>query len=185
MRHPFESIPAGKRRPLFALLLILTLIVMGVLQSVDGSLRSEVAPQGIVSFELAGDVAAAREILDSWGSQARVRAGFSLGFDFLFLALYSTTIACACAWISAALRGSVRPLALLGLLLAWGQWLAALLDAIENTALLITLLDVPAPPWPQIAYWCAIVKFTLVLLGLFYVILGGVWAIKNANQRTA
>jgi hypothetical protein len=179
MRHPLESVPVNKRRPLFALLLILTLIVMGVLQSVDGSLRNEVAPQGIVSFELAGDVAATRAILDSWGSQARAHAGFSLGFDFLFLALYSTTIACACAWISSALRDSVRPLALLGLLLAWGQWLAALLDATENTALLITLLDVPASPWPQIAQGCATVKFALVLLGLFYVILGGIWAIKK------
>ena len=182
MRHPLESIPAGRRRPLFALLLILTLVVMGVLQSVDGPLRSEVAPQGIVSFELAGDVAAAREILDSWGSQARAHAGFSLGFYFLFLALYSTTIACACAWISAALRDSVRPLALLGLLLAWGQWLAALLDAIEHTALLITLSDVPTSPWPQIAQGCATIKFSLVLLGLSYVTLGGIWVVKNTMR---
>ncbi len=179
MHHPLEAVPTDKRRTIFALLLVLTLAAMAVLNVADGPLKTEAAPQGIVSFELAGTVSSAQAILDSWGPQARAYAGFSLGFDFLFLILYSTAIALACVWVSGALRDDWRLLASAGLVLAWGQWLAALLDAIENTALLVTLLGAPAAPWPQVAWWCAAVKFTLVLLGLVYAVSGGVWAAKR------
>lgn len=183
MQHPFEATPTGKRRTIFVLLLVLTLVVMAVLNIVDGPLKTGAAPQGIVSFELAGKVSTAQAILDSWDPQARIHAGFSLGFDFLFMLLYSTTIAYACIWVSNGLRDAWRPLATVGLLLAWGQWLAALLDAVENTALLVILLNGPAAAWPQLAWWCASVKFVFVLLGLVYAILGGVWAAKGAGRR--
>jgi hypothetical protein len=176
MQHPFESAPVGKRRAVFVPLFILTLVVMVVLNGVGALLNTEVAPLGIVSFEFAGNVSTAQAILDSWDLQARVHAGFSLGSDFLFLVLYSTTIGYACAWVASGLRDGAWPLAWFGILLAWGQWLAALLDGVENTALWIILTNGPSVPWPQIAWWCAAVKFTLVLLGLVYVMLGGVWA---------
>lgn len=176
MRHPFETIPQDRRRAIFVGLLLLTIAVMAMLNGVDGPLKTEAAPQGIVSFELAGDVPTTRAILDSWDLQARVHAGFSLGLDYLFMALYSTTIACACAWISGGLRDSRRSLALAGLFLAWGQWLAALLDGVENGALWVTLLNGAASPWPQLALWCAAIKFLLVFLGLAYALLGGAWA---------
>jgi hypothetical protein len=58
----------------------------------------------------------------------------------------------------------------LGIYLAWGQWIAALLDGLENTSLFIILLQAPAYPWPQIAQIAAIIKFTLIILGLVYVL---------------
>ena len=99
-------------------------------------------------------------------------------------ALYSTAIACACAWIAGALRDRARPLALIGWLLGWGQWLAALLDAVENGALLTMLLDVPAQPWPAVARWCAVLKFALVLLGLIYTIVGVILVQYTARSTT-
>ena len=185
MHHPFERIPTSKRWQIFVPLLVLTLAVMAVLNVVDGPLKTGAAPRGIVSYELAGSVAGARAILDSWSSQARVYAGFSLGFDFLFMVLYSVTIAYACVWVSGGLQGFWRPLASAGLLLAWGQGVAALLDATENAALLVMLFGVPAVPWPQVARGCATVKFTLVFLGLVYAIVGGVWAAVVAQRRAA
>jgi hypothetical protein len=173
MHHPLESIQARQRRPFFALLLILTLMVIIGMQAVSGPLTTAAAPSGIVSYELAGGVATARAILDSWDAGVRVRVGLNLGLDYLFLVLYSTSIACACAWIAGALRERLRPLASVGALLAWGGWLAALLDAVENGALLTMLLDAPAQPWPGVAWWCAVVKFALVLLGLLFVLVGG------------
>jgi len=183
MHHPFESKPAGKRWPVFVPLFVLTLVVMAVLNVVGGPLKTGVAPQGIVSYELAGNVSAARAILDSWDTRARIHAGFSLGFDFLFMVLYSTTIAYACAWVSGSWQGKYRPVASVGLWLAWGQWAAALLDAIENGALWAMLAAAPAAPWPQIARWCATVKFALVLLGLAYAIVGGVWTAAGALRK--
>ncbi len=182
MRHPFETTFTDRRRTIFVLLFILTLIAMAVLNVVDGPLKTTVAPSGIVSFELAGDVLTAQTILDSWDAPARVYAGFSLGFDYLFMLLYSTTIAYACVWVVGGLRERRRFLGLAGLWLAWGQWLAALLDVVENVALWRILSQGATPPWPQVAWWCAAVKFTLVILGIAYAALVGVWASKYATR---
>jgi hypothetical protein len=171
MRHPFQDIPASKRKRIFVPLFVLTLVVMGVLNGLGSPLKTEAAPQGIISYEFAGDVSSAQKMLDSWKPQALAHAGFNLGFDFVFLLAYAAAIGLACVWVADVLRER-RRLAALGLWLAWGQWLAALLDAVENTALLNMLLGCPASPWPQIAWWCALPKFTLVFLGLLYVVVG-------------
>ena len=183
MHHPLESIHITQRRPFFVLLLILTLMVIIGMQAVSGPLTTSASPSGIISYELAGDTPTARAILDSWDAGVRVRVGLNLGLDYLFLVLYSTAIACACAWIGGALRGRARPLASQGSLLAWGAWVAALLDAVENAALLTMLLDAPARPWPAVAWWCAVLKFALVLLGLIYTVLG-VILVKYTDRST-
>ncbi len=185
MHHPLESIQTSQRRPFFILFLILTLMVIVGMQVVSGPLETAAAPSGIISYELAGDVPTAQAILDSWDSGARVRVGLNLGLDYSFLALYSTSIACACAWIAGALRERLRPLASIGLLLAWGQWVAALLDAVENGALLTMLLDAPAQPWPAVAWWCAVLKFALVLLGLLFALAGGVSLILTPKRHSS
>ena len=183
MKHPLESIPSPQRRRVFLPLLVLTLVVMAVLNGVGGPLVTRAAPQGIVSFELASDVSSAQSILDSWDARARAHAGFSLGFDFTFLILYSTTIACACAWGTKGLGKVWRPLASVGPVLAWGQWLAALLDAVENTALWVILANGPSVPWPRLAWWCATIKFTLVALGLLYALLSGLWMVLKRKAK--
>jgi hypothetical protein len=183
MKHPLESIPSSNRRGLFLPLLVLTLVVMAVLNGVGGPLVTEAAPQGIVSFELAGDISSAQAILDSWDARARTHAGFSLGFDFTFLLLYSTTIACACVWGARGLGEVWRPLAPVGPLLAWGQWLAGLFDAVENAALWATLANGPSVPWPRLAWWCATIKFMLVALGLLYALLGGLGTVLKRKAK--
>jgi hypothetical protein len=156
---------------LFVALLVLTLGVAGALRSLDDALRTADAPNGIVSFELAGSAERAGRILASWNEDARVRAAFGLGLDFLFLVLYSTTIAWACLWAAKQLRGA-GPLAALGVPLAWGQWCAALLDAVENVALWALLVGPVTAPWPRLAQVCAIPKFALVFAGLLYAAIG-------------
>ena len=102
-------------------------------------------------------------ILDSWDQNAQKLAAFSLGIDFLFLISYSTTIALACIWAADVLMGRSALLGALGLLLAWGQWFAAFLDAIENSMLMIILLNASMPLVPETAKWCAVAKFSLVI----------------------
>lgn len=180
MQHPLSLIPANGRRPLFVILLLLTALTIVGMQGVSGPLSTEAAPAGIISYEFAGDVPGAQAILDSWSAPVRVRVGLNLGLDFLFLTLYSTTISCACAWVAGALPA---PAASLGLALAWGQWMAALLDAIENVALLNNLLSTPSVPWPQIARYCAVFKFALVFLGLLYALIGVISLLWSGRRR--
>lgn len=61
---------------------------------------------------------------------------------------------------------------MIGVALAWGQWLAALFDASENIALLKMLHGPVVEPWPQMARWSAVPKFMLVGAGSLYAVVG-------------
>ena len=145
---------------------------MVVLNLVGAPLNTPAAPLGIVSFELAGSSQRAQEILGSWDVHAQLRAAFSLGLDYVFMLAYSATIGLACIWAGEALQAYGWPLAGLGRLLAWSQWLAALLDGLENIALVAVLFGRVFAPWPQLAQWSAAAKFALVFAGMIYVYLG-------------
>lgn len=167
MPHPFQAIPADKYWQVFLPLLILTLILMTVLSAVP--LKPD-----IVHFELN-----AHEVLTFWDVEDKSWAAFSLGLDFLYLVVYSTTISLACIWVAKVFPVRGLLLASVGIGLAWGQWLAALLDVVENIALISILFDFGMNVSPQVAKWCAIPKFGLITLGLLYVGLGAVVTVMS------
>jgi hypothetical protein len=169
--HPLSRVSLKSRPAVFGVLLAVTMLVMVILNVSGEPLRTAEAPAAIVSYELAGNVETAKAILNSWDAETKIYAGFNLGFDYLWMIFYSTTIALGLVWTADAFNLKGTPAAALNLL-AWGQWLAALLDALENAALLVMLFGQPASPWPQVAYWSAVIKFALVILG-FLVTLGG------------
>ncbi|MBN1375303.1 MAG: hypothetical protein JXA01_04025 [Dehalococcoidia bacterium] len=166
MSHPLRSIPVGKKLPVFLGLLAATLVLLLVL-----TLSGPFSPN-IVDYELAGSAAKAAGIIGAWDATARIQAGFSLGLDFLYMLVYSTTIALACLWGATVLRS--KGWRAIGILLAWGLWLAALLDAVENFALATMLFSNIAEPYPLVAKICALGKFGLILLGLAYCALAAV-----------
>jgi hypothetical protein len=84
--------------------------------------------------------------------------------------VYSTTIALACVMAAGVLKRRVWHT--IGMLLAWGLWIAALCDATENLALLTELFGNNVAPYPQVAQICAVIKFGLIVLGLLYVVVG-------------
>jgi hypothetical protein len=181
MRHPYQSISSDRFARYLIPLIILTLFFMFVMNWLGSSLNNSTAPSGIISFELAGDVETSSAIIDSWDPVSRVIASFSLGLDYLFLILYSSTIAMGCIWAMNAFLSRSTFLLSTGILLAWGQWLAALFDGVENAALLKILLDEIQAPWPQVAQICAVLKFSLIALGLIYIVIGAL--IKSVKKR--
>jgi len=168
MKHPLMSAPFGNNKSIFWALFLFTLAVMFCMNLVGKPLMTTAAPYGIISYELAGSVEKAQLIIDSWDQDARQYAAFSLGFDYLFMVLYSTTIALACLWGGQVLQARNMPSIFMGILLAWGLWLAAILDGIENIALSLSLFNTPAAPWPQVAQITAMLKFLLIFLGLIF-----------------
>jgi len=174
MTHPFQMLTPASARRAFIPLLVITLVVMALLNMVSTPLTTQAAPLGIISYELAGNVAKAQSILDSWDSLTQIHAGFALGFDYVFMLAYSATIGLACVMAAGVLGSRHWPLAAAGAVLAWGQWLAAGCDAVENIALTAMLFGDVVSPWPQVAYWCAVIKFALIFLGLVYAFYGGV-----------
>jgi hypothetical protein len=164
MTHPLAAIVPEKRLRIFVPLLIATLVITFLFRFIGP------ASPTIVDFELAGSVPKAQAIVDAWNETDRIRAGFSLGFDYLYMPVYSTTIALACVLAAFVLKS--KAWRSIGLLLAWGLWAAVLFDAIENVALLTILLSSNVAPWPQVAQICATIKFGLILAGLLFAAVG-------------
>lgn len=153
--------------------LLIILILLGVIFGFVGKpLNTLEAPYGIASFELAGTLTNAREILSSWDDTTKLRAAFIQGLDFLFIPVYVLVIALGNGKAANAVRQKGWPFALLGVPLAWAVIFAGILDAIENIALLILLFFQPKNPWPQIAFWCAAPKFVIVIIGVIYIFFG-------------
>jgi hypothetical protein len=65
--------------------------------------------------------------------------------------------------------------ATLGAWMGWGALAAPFFDALENFGLVRVLLYQTNSPWPEIAYWCATIKFALLALGLVYALVGWLW----------
>jgi hypothetical protein len=163
-RHPLEVVPERRRWWVFGALVVLTLGIGTVMGSPP---MTEVAPWGIFSLEFAGSAAKVERILQAWGEEGTMKTLRNTRLDFVFLLLYSTTIAAGCLWGSRAFRAGGRRRKV-GEVLAWGQALAALLDATENIALLKVLKGPVAEPWPKVAFWCALPKFALIAAGITY-----------------
>jgi hypothetical protein len=171
--HPLAFVPNEKRKTVFYVALAATLIVMAVFRFVlDPPLQTEAAPQGIISFELAGTQAKADEIIASWDATAQLYAAFGLGFDFLFMPVYATAIALGI--LLAAGRHPGR-FASVGAWVGWGAFAAALFDAAENVCLWNLLLGNSGANYAGLAALYATVKFGLILLGVGYALIGWVW----------
>ena len=181
MRHPFEKIPAKHRKrifwPVFAftLFLSITITILGsdLKDAIDNN-GQPVTPHGIASFELVCNAAEADRILHFWGTSGKMSAALNLGFDYLFIFAYANTLALGCVWIACLLRErGFSLLAAAGSFIAWLQWLAGILDCIENAALIRILFHGPTDTLALISRWCAIPKFTLTLVfGFGYIIIG-------------
>jgi hypothetical protein len=178
---PFLRLSSATQRRALPPLVGTTLALTAVLQVIGRPLQTTAAPLGIISFELAGTLAAAQAMIASWDRNAQLHAAFSLGLDYLYMPLYAVTIALACMRASVTSLQTPRAAAALGVVLAWGLGLAALLDALENVALWQVLQGSPAAAWPVMARWCALVKFAWVIAGLLY---AGVGAAGYLFRRT-
>jgi hypothetical protein len=171
---PFEWLSESGQKWAFVAWVVLTIVVMVSLQVLGGPLTTEAAPMGIISFELAGDISKSQSMVESWGQQGQVYAGLNLGLDYLFMVAYASAIGLGCVLVSRSWAKKVAFVASVGAVLSWGQWLAALLDAVENYALIRLLLGSADKLWPVLAQWCAVPKFLLVGAGLVYIILGAI-----------
>lgn len=180
MRHPLESLPLHVRKPIFFTFLFLTLVLFAVFRVLDQPLRTDAAPNGIVSFELAGDARTARLITDSWKQMSLLLsatgtpnldivnvpyafAAFGLGLDYLFMPVYALALGFGTLLAAQKHTGALRSMAVAA---GYGAFVAALFDALENYALFQMLLGAFDTGYPAIAAFCAIVKFGLLVFGI-------------------
>jgi len=174
LRHPFERLSPSGQKTAFIALFIAAIALMVILSVLGQPLKTKGAPGGIVSFELAGELPLAQNILGSWGPTERIYAGVNLGLDYLFLVVYASAIALGCVLVAGSLSGRAGVFSVLGVVIGWAQFGAALLDCLENYALIRLLVGSTEAWLPVIARWCAVPKFLIVAVGLVYVVMGGI-----------
>lgn len=172
MTHPLEYLSPRAKRILYWVLLAATFANSALLQwmAQDFQARTNAAGEtfNIVQFEFAGTVEQVEAVKEAWGPEGSAAAVRQTWADFPFLVLYSTTIALG-VLASVAGIANTSPWVRLARGIAWAQWLAALLDALENVAMLNSLNGEAAAPWPQVAYYCAAAKFAIVVAGILFV----------------
>ncbi len=172
IHRPFSWLSHSAQKRAFWIALGLTVIVLAGMNIVGGPLNTPAAPAGIISFEFAGSIGVATAMMDSWGEHGPVLAGISLGIDYLFLVAYSVAISLGCVLIAGSVYRNATVATLVGIVLAWAQFAAAAMDAVENFALIRVMLGSMTHLWPALARTCAIPKFAVVGLGLLYLIVG-------------
>jgi len=170
MKHPLAFISDSARKPVFFALLTWTLVLFAIFQVLNIPLTTSAAPAGIVSHQFAWTPEKAQAILSSWKGRANLLAAFGLGLDYLFMPSYALTVALGA--MLAAGRHSGR-LARLGTWAAYGVFTAAGFDALENIGQAQQLLTgVVTTSVTRFVGVCAFMKFTLLLLGILYGLVG-------------
>jgi hypothetical protein len=185
MVHPFGWVKEDSRSRVFWVFFALAILLMAALQLLGGPLKTEAAPAGIVSYELAGGIANTERILSSWDDLARTYAGLDLGLDFLFIVAYAGAIGLGCSILGARLGSRLKAWGTAGIVLAWAQIVAAACDSTENFSLITLLLGSREKGWAVLARACAIPKFLIVLLGLAYIAAAvAVWLVLAVRRKS-
>lgn len=146
--------------------LAVTIALEVVLGRLNEPLRNSIAPLGMVSLELARTGGTSAAILASWNEVAQATARTSLLVDYLFLAAYPASLWLGCRTVVARVQAHWPRVATVAARLGWGAVAAGGLDAIENGALLVQLSGGASAGAAGVAFWCASVKFALVVLAL-------------------
>lgn len=168
MNHPFEKIEAVGLRKVYWLFLGLTAGValwLGELAKYQDCGVTKSVPT--VAFEFARTPEAWEILTKAAGPAGMAALRTQTYADYVFLLTYSTLIA---AGIAGVMRGAKNSKGLtLGRSLAWGQWFAALMDAVENAGLLININGPVSATWTQVSSAAAAIKFAIILLGVLYI----------------
>lgn len=172
MRHPFERFSARQFRCAYFFFLAATIVLCAVLASIGRVFSVKQGPKGesydVVAFELARSPQQAAAMIAVWGEDGVEAAKWNTRLDYLFLCCYPNLLALGLLAVVSGRRSG--PWLYLGRGLAWGLWGAATADAIENTALLRVLAGHAVSPWPETAFCCACLKFTILAAALAFLI---------------
>jgi hypothetical protein len=179
----------SRRTTALAVSLVLCGVLLTLMMRLDRALKTEAAPHGIISFELAGSQLRAQAILDSWDAAARAAARTSLSLDYAFLVAYAAVLFLMCRIMTDILPASQPKLRRLGRGLAWSQWLAAALDGAENILLARLLQGGGEIGLAPAAAACARLKFTIIGLALLFLTGTGVFKafrhVKGGSNASA
>ena len=180
LKSLFHNISKKSEKKLTISLFFLVVVLIAAMKYFDLPLTNDVAPNGIVSFELAKELEVSKNILNSWDTHAKTSAGMSMGLDFLFLIIYASFIALLMHKLNESVWQNTKIYKLV-IILMYGVFLAALFDAIENFALIKLLLGDLQQHWSSVAFYFASVKFALLIFGILFIVVS--WIAKLLKKE--
>lgn len=169
MWHPLESWEPTTLGWLLAISAVLSFLLFLRMEAVGRGLRSSRAPLGITSLAMSISARESQEVLADWAENGRADARRLLVVDSCFIPAFSTTLTIlvlfAARWFA---EQDLRRLHDLALILAWGPWMAGLLDFAENATLMRIVHAYPliAESLSGSAYWFARGKFLLIMFAM-------------------
>lgn len=181
---PFHKLSISRQKRMTIFLLVFVIVMIAIMRFFDAPLKNETAPNGIVSFELAKELSNSKAILYSWSEFSKPFANLSMTFDFLFLVIYSLFLSLVTHRLNEKVwkKGKTHQF---GIVICYLIFLAAFFDVIENIALMQLLKGNLQQIWSSIAYYFAVMKFGLLVLGLVFIVVSFVkMIIKKFNSST-
>jgi sugar phosphate isomerase/epimerase len=144
--------------------------------------ENEPGGHGIVSFEFAGSVRRANEILTTWrAAGVEQMAKYVQLLDVVYPVVYAAALAgCAIAAGHALRRAGADRIAGVAPTIAWVAFAAAAFDYVENIGLDIALWYRPLDPWPLVSSVAAAVKFFCIAVTIGYALCGLAAWLKRA-----
>jgi hypothetical protein len=170
MWNPSSLVPAGMR----PWLLVISIVLFLATNQFMKQLVAAVLPPPL-DLQFAWREARASRILEKWSDADKRAVRLNLSLDFVFIVIYVTGIALACALGADALATAGWPGGGGGMggIFVRAIIIAGLLDAVENVAQLLMLAGHKTQPWPALASLCASIKFFLVAVAFLYALYGG------------
>mmetsp|Transcript_107691 Transcript_107691/g.270148 ORF Transcript_107691/g.270148 Transcript_107691/m.270148 type:complete len:196 (-) Transcript_107691:48-635(-) len=166
-------------RVAFSCSLVSCLVLQVIFEVIDKDIATSQV-SGVVAFQLGlrdGDATA--RALAAWSAHDTTLAGFALGLDFLYMALYSMTLSTAISWLSRTDSDLLRSLCVAL------PYTAAAFDAAENMGTLRVLLGNGSAVVRSATYACVITKFVFLGLSLLYImialVVAGVWGFAKPS----
>ncbi len=181
MKSPFINLSKKSIDNVTLLLLVLMVTCSVFLKYLDSYFTTDSSINGIISFELAKELSIAQEMLSSWDYEGKIAASLSVGFDYLYLIIYSFFIAFLIHRLNEAFWKN-KFLYKFGVGLIYAVFLAALFDGIENIGLMQLLLGNETQFWTSIAYYFAIIKFIILAISFLFLITN--FILLLATRRT-
>ncbi len=146
-----------------------TVVMIVVMRFMGVGLESKFSPLGIVSLELSKNFDQAKSMIDEVGVKP---FQWNIGIDFLFIIAYMMFLFLCCKALMNNYRSS--GLKTIGLIFLELSVLVAVLDLIENIAMLITLGGYGTNTSVTVSYWAAIAKFAVAALVVVYILIASI-----------
>ena len=160
----------------------LFLICSVALFIIDGYIKNETVPNGIVSVEFIYSIENFNTAMLSWDGVAKSALGMSLGLDFLYIVFYSLCLYLLLILVAETLERSSNTISQLLYAMAYFTPCIGALDVVENWGLIQMLLGSQSDLWAKLAFYCAAIKFSCIALCVLVIAIAYVYAFAKSSK---